>query len=200
MSFRTDQKKVFPSRLREERERLAPARSLPPALLAAAESQPARFTPAIRTLLCVAADAAQPVRARLHELAPAHLACVEAAGSGFVLASCREPRDALALAAALHRSRGCGLLRIGVVTGPCQVAAARAGDADFIVLPGPQRVLAEALAAQAAPGAVQLSQETLHALDDAGSSELVRIAGDGRQPPAHGQAVAPASNWAGLLS
>lgn len=143
----------------------------------------AQFGTATRTVLCVECpDSGSIPRATLQNmverLARLHQGHVDPCAEDFLFISFARSEAALRTALALQRATTRAKLRMGLHEGRCNVARARADGADFLVLLGPQRARAEALATRAAAGTVQLSPEVYDALgghisDDLGSCVLM---------------------------
>jgi hypothetical protein len=143
----------------------------------------AQFGTATRTVLCVewpdsGALAGPALQTMVERLARLHQGHVDPCGEAFLFISFSRPEAALRTALALQRATTRAKLRMGLHVGRCNVAKARAEGADFLVLLGPERARAEALAVRAAPGTVQLSPDVYDALggqisDDLGSCVLM---------------------------
>jgi hypothetical protein len=129
----------------------------------------AQFGTSQRTLLCVECPASGPltrdgVLAAVQRLTPAYGGRIDPCGEHFVLVSFSTPEAALRLTLGLQRATARARLRMGLITGRCNIARAQADGQDFLVLLGTERARAEAFAARAPAGTVQMAPDTYDAL------------------------------------
>ena len=147
----------------------------------------AHFGTAVRTLLCVECPASGPltrdgVLAALARLVRTHGGRLDPCSGDFAFVSFAEPAQALRVATELQRAAARARLRMGMLTARCNLARGQVLDCEIVMLLGEQRARAEALAARAAAGTVQMSPETYDALEgmgDALGSYLVMAEFDG---------------------
>jgi hypothetical protein len=137
----------------------------------------AQFGTAHRTLLCIECPGSGPmtregVLAAVARLTPAYGGRVDPCSGDFVLVSFSTPEAALRLTFALQRATARARLRMGLTTGRCNVVRGQADGQDFLVLLGRERARAEAFAARAAAGTVQMAPDTYDALGGAISEDM----------------------------
>ena len=130
----------------------------------------AQFGTASRTLLCVECPQSGPltsdgVFAALARLAPLYGGRLDPCGDAFAFVSFSQPHAALRMALAAQRATARGRLRMGLASGRCNVAHARADGQEFLLLLGSQRARVAELTDRAAAGTVQISPEIHEALD-----------------------------------
>lgn len=129
----------------------------------------AQFGSATRTILCIECPQAGPITrdgvlAATTRLARTHGGRIDPCVEGFVLVSFATTEAGVRLALALQRTTAVARLRMGVVTGRCQVARAHADGQEFLVLLGRERASAEKLAAGAPAGTIQMAPDAYEAL------------------------------------
>lgn len=132
----------------------------------------AQFGTATRTLLAVELPQGGPLRRdavmeMLSQVSSRNGGHMDPAAGPYAFTSFATAEAALAAAISMQRLAARGRLRIGLTTGRCRMALAKASDLEFMLLLGEARARAQMLASHAAPGAVQLAPDTYEALGGA---------------------------------